>query len=326
MANRTRREWLQIWFWEMGLVFFVLGSMYYLSQILFRPIPGGKDGPAAGDLATLFSGASSLALILFSLLLAFAAIIGWQSLKSDVDQVKIKAEAVLTETVKASAENQKRSADLESSMTTRLANLERSTTERIAGLEATQTAKFAGLDADIKEKTRQLEQKTHQLEEEIRGRVHSVMGNMIGTLHTDPTIDEQSPENQDYLAEAVYFSTKGYERLKALPGNGKYVALNNLVYFSTLLRTQARRADLLRQARELLAVGREFEHLPYSTPYLMTYARTILVYGSDRDEIQEARGTVQEILAKGGLPNRLEREARYIETSLSAKLQEGIAS
>ncbi len=325
MANKTRREWLQIWFWEMGLVFFVLGSMYYLSRILFRPIPGGQAGPTGGELATLFSGASSLALIMFSLLLAFAAIIGWQSLKSDVDQVKAKAEAVLTETVKASADNQKRSTDLELNMTNRLASLEGSTTERITKLEASQTGQFAELDAGIKEKTRQLEGKTHQLEEEIRGRVHAVMGNMIGTLHTDPTKDEQSPENKDYLAEAIYFSTRGYERLKDLPGNGKYVALNNLVYFSTLLRLQARRDDLLRQARELLAVSREFGHLPYSTPYLMTYARVVLVYSSDQGETEAALGTVQEILAKGGLPNRLEREARYIEASLSAKLRQGLA-
>jgi len=238
-----------------------------------------------------------------------------------VDQVKSRAEAVLKETEKASAHNHARIADLEKSMTARLASLESSTAERITGLEANLTGQFAELDADIKKKTGQLEGKTNQLEEEIRGRVHAVMGNMIGALHSDPTKDEQSPEDQDFLAEAVYFSTRGYARLRDLPGNGKYVALNNVVYYSTLLRLQARREDLLRQARELLAVGGEYGHLPYSTPYLMTYARAILVYSSDRDEMRAAMGTVQEILAKGGLPNRLEREARYIEASLSANLQ-----
>src|SRR4051794_14982985 len=96
---QTAKDWLVIGFCLFGLVFFVFASADHLSKLRSRPITKQRAAPTAGeiaksnsaspaapantqagptdnDLATLFSGASSLALIMFSLLLAFAAIIG----------------------------------------------------------------------------------------------------------------------------------------------------------------------------------------------------------------------------------------------------------
>lgn len=333
MAKKSRihiaKDWLVIIFCLSGLVFFLFASADHLSQLLSRPLVKAKNAPTSeaakikaaptgeasdtqsrptdNELATLFSGASSLALIMFSLLLAFAAIIGWQSLRHDVESVKERAEAILEDTEKAKRMSVKRAGRLQARLTRRVNNLQAGMTKRVEDLESS------------------MKKKNDEIEEELRGRATAVMGNLIGTLHSVPTEEEQSEEDKAYLAEAVYFSQQGYRKLEKLPGNGKYMALNNLVYYSTLLRLQSKRDELLGQARDLLAVGRKYDHLPYAAPYLMTYARAILVYSSDLTEHQQALGIIREVLEKGGLTSLLEREARYIETSLSAKLGDGQA-
>lgn len=287
---QTAKDWLTILFLLVGLVYFVAGSANHLSEVFSRPLDKGQTGPAPSEITTLFNGASSLALIMFSLLLGFAAIVGWQSLRHDVETIKEKAEDLLDKTEKVNSDNVKRVTDLESSMTKRVTDLE----------------------SNMKEKNK-------QIEEEIRGRADAVTGNLIGTLHSVPTNDYQSDADQAYLAEAVHHAQRGYERLKELPGNGKYMALNNLVYYSCLLRLQSKRKELIEQARELRDVGRKYKARPSVAPYLMTYARVMLVYGSDRNDWQEALGTIREVLDMG-LTKLSRREAEYIEASLQGKL------
>lgn len=60
------------------------GSFFVVVAALKLGGPGGRSLADLGDLATVLFGASSLALIIFSLLVAGVAISGWQSLKSDV--------------------------------------------------------------------------------------------------------------------------------------------------------------------------------------------------------------------------------------------------
>ena len=312
MAKRTKfqvfKDCLVVIFCLAGLVFFVFGSAHYINQLRPKKLsqqrpahttsapskPGApaspettasQASPTTNELATIFSGASSLALIMFSLLLALAAIIGWQSLKHDVETVKNRAETVLEKTERTN----------------------RLSVRRVRRLQET-------LKGDMTKKNELIEQ-------ELRGRVHTVMGNLIGTLHSRPDVEEQSEADQEFLADAVYFSEQAYKKLQHLPGLGKYPALNNLVYYSALLNLEDAKESLLRQARELLAVGKEHAHLPYATPYFMTYARAILVYSSDPSELEEALGTARKVLQKGGLTKLTEREARYVEASLSKKLE-----
>jgi hypothetical protein len=67
-----------------SLVLLLWASSFYVVMAALRlGVPAGNL-PSLGDMATLLFGASSLALILFSLLIGGVAIIGWQSLKQDV--------------------------------------------------------------------------------------------------------------------------------------------------------------------------------------------------------------------------------------------------
>jgi hypothetical protein len=146
------------------------------------------------------------------------------------------------------------------------------------------------------------------------------MGATIGNLHAKVDLDVQSDEDQTHLAEAVHHAQRGYERLKELPGNGKYMALNSIVYFSCLLRSQSKRDLLLTQGRELRDIGRKYEQLVYSAPYLLTFCRVALVYSSDLNELEQALGIAQDVLE--ARHTRLqEKEATYLVASLSAKIR-----
>ena len=222
--------------------------------------------PSSSDLATIFFGASSLALIIFSLLLAAAAIIEWQSLKADVKNVTDAAEKSLE----------------------RVRNLE----EKVRG-------------------------RLNSLEQEIRGRVDSVMGLMFGTLHSDPLKLEQQEEKKDYIAEAVYFCQNGYNKLKDLEGYGKYMALNNLVFFSCLLGREAKRDLYLEQARELRDVGRKFD----AAAYLLTYCRAALTYATEPAALKEALATAEELTLEAKPTNLQKLEAAFYAASLRAKIR-----
>jgi hypothetical protein len=308
---QTVKDWLVIAFCLTGLIFMVVVGAYLLNRILSTPLHKPKpaatvvapaaaaikepaeneDKPTRSDLVDLFSGASSLALIMFSLLLALAAIIGWQSLRHDVETVKERAERILEETEKAKRISMKRVRRLRAAIAKRVTELE----------------------------TR-METKHNQIEEELRGRVMSVMGTAIGTLHSDPTKDFQSEEDEAYLLEAIYHSKQGYAKLSKLPGDKKYQPLQNLVYYSALLRVEAGREDLLKWAHELREVGKRAK---FPDPYLVAYTRAVLVFSSDRAEVQDALGVIREVLEMN-LTKLAKKEAEHIEASLSAKLS-GIA-
>jgi hypothetical protein len=317
MARKSKtqraKDWLVIAFCLSGLIFFVFASADHISQLLSRPISEATASPAAdetgkaksesiaegagtqgrptnNELATLFSGASSLALIMFSLLLAFAAIIGWQSLRHEVETVKDRAETILEQTEKTNRLSIKRAQRLQNRLEGRVTTLEGN-----------------------------MKTRNDEIEKELRGRVTAVMGLVIGTLHSDPATKTQKEEDEPYLSEAIYHSREAYEKLEKLPGNSKYHALNNLVYYSCLLGVKSGQDKLLEQGRELRDIGGRYRGLA-AVPYLVTYTRTVLAFSSDEDEIRDALGTIQEVRSIAGLSKLAEREAQFVEGSLSEKL------
>ncbi len=315
MPRRTRLQKTKdvsvIVFCLVGLLYMVVDGGDRISQILNRPLakPEPKAAPAAGaaaqesaapagkdvkaerqeskaediptksELTDLFSGASAFALIMFSLLLALAAIVGWQSLRHDVEVIKLAAEEVLEKAESTNKDNVARVSVLGSSMETM----------------------------------------TTKLEEELRGRVDAVMGTLVGTVHSVPTKEDQSETDQAYLAEAIRHAKQGYQRLKKLPGNSQYVALNSLVYYTTLLKLPKTK-ELMKQARDLRDIGRQYQDRPSAAPYLITYARAMSVYSLDRAELEDAMGTIQDVLMMEGITKLSEREALFIRDSLSTKL------
>lgn len=67
------------------ILFLLAGSFYLVMAALQMGLPA-EALPGIGDMATLLFGASSIALIIFSLLFAAVAVMGWQSLKAEVQK------------------------------------------------------------------------------------------------------------------------------------------------------------------------------------------------------------------------------------------------
>src|SRR6202035_5231424 len=248
MATKKTPRWMKL------LV--LAGVIVVLWAAAFRLIMGavGVGGPARplpsfGDMANVLFGASSLALIMFSVLVGALAVVGWESLKTNVRR-----------------------------------DVETATHGRITALE-----------------------------NELQGRVLSIIGFMIGALHSNSDKLEQD-EHKDYLSEAVLYCEQGYDILKGVEGRGRHMALNNLVYYTCLYNqgTAAKREDLLKQARALKATGDELD----APNLLLTYCRAVLQYGS-AEERSKALKVAEKLLLRDSLTNLQKREATFYVASLS---------
>lgn len=156
------------------------------------------------------------------------------------------------------------------------------------------------------------------LEKEVQGRAAATIGFTLGELHSNPGQLNQEEHNRDYLAEAVSFSQKGYRFLKDLPGTSKYMALNNLIYYSCLYGAGVERRDyFLEQARVLKKVGQESD----AVPLLLTYCRVILQYSADLNETRDALSIAAGLLSRVDLTERQKREAAFYTTSLGQNLE-----
>jgi hypothetical protein len=98
------------------------------------------------------------------------------------------------------------------------------------------------------------------------------------------------------------------------------MALNNLVYFSSLLQVNSRRTLLLKQARELKRMTDEKEDSAFLGPYLLTFCRAIWAFSSDHGELKEALGVAQDLSEDTRLTSFQRREAQHLKTSLRKKL------
>jgi hypothetical protein len=158
--------------------------------------------------------------------------------------------------------------------------------------------------------------RVRELENEIRGRVLTLSGFIIGSSHSQPDRLYQTSEDTEHLATAVSLCRRGYGLLKNARGNVRYMALNNLIYYSCLCDTIA--PDYaLEQAETLKRVGQEFD-IP---DYTLTYCRVVLQYANDRAAIERAWRTARGLLDGTALQTPQQRkEATFYVTSLAARL------
>src|SRR5262249_862630 len=154
-----------------------------------------------------------------------------------------------------------------------------------------------------------INENTSQTTKEVRARATTIMGFLIGTLHSDPKAEVQRGEDKEYLAEAVYLCQKGYDDLRQVPGEGLYMALNSLVHYSTLLRLDENREILLEQARE---IKRYTERSKHAAPYILTFCRTVGTYGTDVDELKEAHFLADRISTSDEATQMTKSEATYV--------------
>lgn len=152
------------------------------------------------------------------------------------------------------------------------------------------------------------------LEKELRGRVLTIIGFMIGELHSNPDRLEQD-EHKDFLSEAVWYCRKGYEILKDVEAKGKNMALNNLVYYTCLYGEELKCDLLLKQARRLREIGQEYDY----AACLLTYCRVVLQCSSDTSDMKDAYSIATGVL-RMKLTERQKKEATFYVTSLAAKV------
>jgi hypothetical protein len=282
---------LQVCFWASGIIFLWVGSACFLMQVVSAK-PARNSIPSVGDLVTVFFGASSLALIIFSLLLAIAAIIGWQSLTSEVRKSVEASKAAEESSSRATKDNEER-----------VDNLAQAIEHRIEALADT------------------IEKRAKGLEQELKGRVNTILGLATASVHSDPFAEKQKDEDRDYIEEAIHISRKAYADLKDLDSNAKWVALNNIVFYSCLLGLDAKRDQLLEEGRKLRGVALKYEESPWTIPYLLTWCRVVGLYGTDSGEVKQALAATRDLL-ETKLSRLAAREATLIAASLERKLEE----
>ncbi|HEV3459645.1 MAG TPA: hypothetical protein VHG32_24095 [Thermoanaerobaculia bacterium] len=101
------------------------------------------------------------------------------------------------------------------------------------------------------------------------------------------------------------------------------MALNNLVYYQSLIGDQSRGDFILEKARMLRKAGQE-----HDAPHLLlTYCKAVLSFSEDQEEIKQARKIAQAVAANALISNRKRNEARYLasfdEKSKALQLQPG---
>lgn len=288
---KRRAEKLQSAFWISSVFFFWAAFAYFLMKTLtIKPAPGAV--PNLGEFFTVLFGASTLATVIVTIVIGVGALLEWRSLKADVGAVVEAAETAQEESARATRENQERVKELAESLQRRLEQLGETVSHRVKGLE-----------------------------KEVRGRAYASEGVTLGTLYADRMAEEQKEENKGYLAEAIHSCQRGFEILEEIAGNGKFMALNNVVYFSSLLGTESRRERerLLAQARRIREVAEKYPESPWNIPYLLTYCRAVSTFGSDPDELSDAIWTANE-LSHRKLTVLQGKEAELLKSSLQKRL------
>jgi hypothetical protein len=145
---------------------------------------------------------------------------------------------------------------------------------------------------------------------ELRGRQLAFQGLMLGEFSIDP--EDLTPRDRGKLAEAIGYCQQAYDQLKGLGGPIEYMALNNLVYYSSIAGERSRSNFLLSSARRLMEVGQEHNQLNL----LLTACRVILQYGTDRDEGRRAYEVLTEVARSRAASEKEKREAQLYLASI----------
>lgn len=159
------------------------------------------------------------------------------------------------------------------------------------------------IKTEVKTKT---DERLASVEKELRGRAFALSGFIIGE---SCAVGVPTTPSEDLLREAIHDCRKGYDLLKEVPGPGQYMALNNLLTYSCTLRDKENRGYLLDGARKLRQAGEEHD-VPN---LLLTYCRTVLIFGLEPREVDEACAMVADLVEAGSrLTPKQRREANEL--------------
>jgi hypothetical protein len=164
------------------------------------------------------------------------------------------------------------------------------------------------------------------LERELRGRFLAAIGMLLGLFYARSEKPDQDEEEKavraDYLAESVQHCWQAYKLLKDTEGNGKYMALNNFLYFSSMQGSIGTRGGtrgfLLEKAEELRRIGEEKNFWDG----LLTYCAVVSIFGDEIRQLRDARDLSLELLDNKELTGRQKKEAALYAALLAKKLAE----
>jgi len=163
----------------------------------------------------------------------------------------------------------------------------------------------------IQKKVDALEAKSFAVSHEMEGRMLASMGYVLGEISIRP--DSLEVVDPDRLKEAIALLQESYGKLREVGGPAEYMALNNLVFYSSFLEDSSRRDFLLVAARKLLEVG-----LLHNTKnLLLTACRVLLQFGNTKEK-RRARKILGELL-QGSLSAKERREVELYLASLPRK-------
>jgi hypothetical protein len=234
-----------------GFVILVWMAAIWISAIAVHPL----NQVNLSDLAAVLFGAASVALFVFSIVLAGLAVFGWQFIEGKIEDRVEKA--------------------------TRAAN--------------------------------------ERLEIELRGRVYSVMGFMLGSMSLKSGSVEGSKEilDKDRLEQGIDQSRRGLDLLKKIGGAAEFMALNNLVFFSSVLGEGVQKDYLLKSARRLKEAAEEQE----APTLLLTFCFVVLKYSSDAAELRQAYEIAESVKDRKDLSEAQRKEARFYLASLPQRIK-----
>lgn len=341
---KQRRELAK---WSSWILFLWVAIGWLFFDLLSKKPDPKAVPPGISDFATIFFGASSLALVIVSLVLAFVAIVGWNYIKEEVSKEIKASEEAKYKVQSALDQNREVVGHLTASVETRFKRIQEEKDELVGDLKEN-TDKLAG---EIQEKTSstaiamkeqaenirsEIQDKADVLIKEIKGRSKLVSGHTVAAsiasryqVKADDLVKE-SPitggSDKIQMQEAVYVSLEAYQELAEAGSKGQYAALNNVVYYSCVLRLDSNREELLAQGRKIREVGELYKTKQSSIPYLMNFCWVMLIYGSNMGEVAEALTIGEEMLKREDIISFQREEATDLVASLKKKFKELLGS
>jgi hypothetical protein len=138
----------------------------------------------------------------------------------------------------------------------------------------------------------------------LEGKMLTWIGLVMGQASID-SIDPLKVLDEVKLAEAVSWCQRGYEMFRKIGDPSEFMALNNLVFYSSVLGNKARRHFLLEKARILQREG----EVHNSLNLLLTACYAILRFEDDPREKAQAIETLRGIQYSYDATDQEKREA-----------------
>lgn len=141
------------------------------------------------------------------------------------------------------------------------------------------------------------------------------MGFIIGEMSLEYKDGNIKVNDQERLFDSIELCQNGYTFLSRIAGPSRYMALNNLLYYSLMAKESSRADWLLEKAEDLLKAGQKHNQ----ANLVLTACGVVLGFSSDIKK-RDAATRILETLGKNEkLSQRRRNEAKHYLSSVSPK-------